>query len=78
MTKSFIKSMEKWFLNMKDAQLDTDDEFAQKLIEMGRPLMLNEGYIALQAESHPVEFRNIELLKLEQQFKRQVHFPSSS
>ena len=47
-------------------QLDTDDEFAQKLIEMGRPVMLSEGYIALQAESHPVEFRNIELLKLEE------------
>ena len=45
-------------------QLDTEDEFAQKLIEMGRPIMLTEGYIALQAESHPVEFRNIELMKL--------------
>jgi hypothetical protein len=26
--------------------------------------ILNEGYIALQAESHPIDFRNIELLDL--------------
>ena len=25
---------------------------------------LSEGYISLQAESHPVEFRNVELLDL--------------
>ena len=27
--------------------------------------MLEKGYISLQAESHPTEFRKIELLKLE-------------
>jgi hypothetical protein len=27
--------------------------------------LINEGYISLQAESHPVEFRKVELLKLE-------------
>jgi len=32
---------------------------------------LKDGYIALQAESHPVEFRNVELLNLEKQDKRQ-------
>jgi hypothetical protein len=26
--------------------------------------LLNEGYIALQAESHPTEFRKVELLNL--------------
>jgi hypothetical protein len=26
--------------------------------------LLNEGYIALQGESHPVEFRKVELLNL--------------
>ena len=46
-------------------QLDTEDPFANELIKLGRPVMLSEGYIALQAESHPVEFRNIELLILE-------------
>lgn len=28
------------------------------------PLALNEGYIALQAESHPIDFKNIMLMKL--------------
>lgn len=27
-------------------------------------MMLSEGYIALQAESHPIEFRKVELLNL--------------
>jgi hypothetical protein len=26
---------------------------------------LNEGYISLQSESHPVEFRKVEVLQLE-------------
>jgi hypothetical protein len=44
-------------------QLDADDDFAQKLMT-GKDKMLHEGYIALQAESHPVEFRKVELLVL--------------
>jgi hypothetical protein len=27
---------------------------------------LKEGYIALQSESHPVEFRKVEILKIKQ------------
>lgn len=45
-------------------QLDDSDEFVQSLVKQGISLMLSEGYIALQAESHPVEFRKIELLRL--------------
>lgn len=45
-------------------QLDPDNGNAQKLMEQGQSLMLHAGYIALQAESHPTEFRNIELLEL--------------
>lgn len=45
-------------------QLDDSDPFAQELIASGVPRMLKEGHIALQAESHPVEFRNIQLMKL--------------
>ena len=41
------------YLNMEN------DWFAQ---HRGKPL--KEGYIALQAESHPVEFRKVELLDL--------------
>jgi hypothetical protein len=32
----------------------------------GGDKMLHEGYIALQAESHPVEFRKVEIRKLGQ------------
>jgi hypothetical protein len=44
-------------------QLNEENEDAQKLIKDGEK-MLHEGYIALQAESHPVEFRKIEILDL--------------
>ncbi len=45
-------------------QLDEKDADAKKLIA-GGDKMLSEGYISLQAESHPVEFRNIKILPLE-------------
>jgi len=41
-------------------QLDPDDPEARKLIKDG-VLALEEGYIALQAESHPLEFRKVEI-----------------
>jgi hypothetical protein len=44
-------------------QLDDEDADAIKLIENGN-LMLSDGYIALQSESHPTEFRKIEILEL--------------
>ena len=45
-------------------QLDTDDVDGARLASQGMPVKLNEGYIAIQAESHPTEFRRIELLPL--------------
>lgn len=45
-------------------QLDPKDKNAQKLIKDGE-LMLSGGTISLQSESHPVEFRNIEILDLD-------------
>ena len=45
-------------------QLDENDGDAKKLIKNDNK-MLHEGYISLQAESHPVEFRNIEIRVLE-------------
>ncbi len=51
-------------LRYSKPQLDDTDPFARQLMEQGIPRMLSEGYIALQAESHPVEFRNIQLMKL--------------
>ena len=47
-------------------QYDDTDEFARELMEKGYPRIISEGYIALQAEGHPVEFKNIELLKLDE------------
>jgi len=45
-------------------QLDPTDHDAQQLLNTGAALALKEGYIALQAESHPTEFRRLELLPL--------------
>lgn len=45
-------------------QLDQTDPDAKKLIAAGAEVMLHEGYISLQAETHPVEFRKVELLVL--------------
>jgi len=46
-------------------QLDDGDADAQKLLKAGADRMVGEGYISLQAESHPVQFRKVELLPLE-------------
>jgi hypothetical protein len=45
-------------------QLDESDADARALIRDGNK-MLSEGYIALQAESHPIEFRKVEILQLD-------------
>lgn len=45
-------------------QLDGGDPDAQKLMEAGAETMLTGGTISIQAESHPLEFRRIELLAL--------------
>jgi hypothetical protein len=45
-------------------QLDPEDEDAKKLIH-GDDLSLNSGTISLQSESHPVEFRKVEIKILE-------------
>lgn len=50
-------------LEYEKPQLDEGDPEAQKLIVNGEKL-LHEGYISLQAESHPVEFRKVEILLL--------------
>lgn len=50
-------------LEYEQPQLDENDSDAKKLIKNGNK-MLHEGYISLQAESHPVEFRNVQILPL--------------
>lgn len=50
-----------------EPQLDERDGDAKKLIELNDgKLALSGGTISLQSESHPVEFRKVELLKLDQ------------
>jgi len=47
-----------------DPQLDDKDKDAAALLEGGKPRMLSGGTISLQSESHPVEFRKVEIMEL--------------
>lgn len=47
-------------LEYEKPQLDEKDADAKKLIKDGK-VLLEEGYISLQAESHPCEFRKVEI-----------------
>jgi hypothetical protein len=53
-------------LRYAEPQLDPGDPDAAALLEAGAGPVLENGYIALQAESHPVEFRRVEILPLPQ------------
>ena len=50
-------------LEYDNPQLDENDPDTRKLMKEDDK-MLHDGYISLQAESHPVEFRKIEILLL--------------
>jgi hypothetical protein len=52
-------------LEYEKPQLDEGDNDAKSLVRDG-DTMLRDGYIALQAESHPIEFRKVEIMPLEQ------------
>ncbi len=54
----------KTVMEYTEPQLDEKDADAKKLIKDGQRI-LTGGSISLQAESHPVEFRKIEIRKLE-------------
>jgi hypothetical protein len=51
-------------IEYSEPQLDESDPDAQKRLKAGASRMVSEGYISLQAESHPVQFRKVELLPL--------------
>ncbi len=53
-------------LEYEKPQLDERDGDAKKLIAAGADIMVGEGYISLQAESHPCEFRKVEIMLLEE------------
>ncbi|MFK7736317.1 MAG: DUF1080 domain-containing protein [Pirellulaceae bacterium] len=46
-------------------QLDDRDAHAKELSEKQGGLLLEKGYISLQSESHPIDFRKVELMVLE-------------
>lgn len=50
-------------LSYSKPQLDERDADARKLLE-DHPKLLSGGSISLQSESHPIEFRKVELMKL--------------
>jgi len=51
-------------LEYEQSQLDESDPSAQRLLQRGQQKQLHGGTISLQSESHPVEFRKIELRRL--------------
>lgn len=53
-------------LTYSEPQYDTSDSIAENLIPEDGNMIISGGYIALQAESHPTHFRNIEILVLEE------------
>jgi hypothetical protein len=52
-------------LEYEKPQIDEGDADARRLIKNGEK-MLRDGYIALQSESHPIEFRKVEIMVLEE------------
>jgi hypothetical protein len=58
------KINDKTVLEYSEPQLDRSDVSAKRLLDAGAPKMLESGTISLQSESHPVEFRKVELRRL--------------
>jgi hypothetical protein len=52
-------------LEYTEPQLDDRDAHSKMLIEKNGGKLLTGGYISIQAESHPTEFRKIELMVLQ-------------
>jgi len=50
-------------LEYEEPQFDDHDPDAKRLIKNGEK-MISEGTISLQSESHPIEFRKVEILRL--------------
>lgn len=51
-------------LEYGEPQLDDRDPTARRLLDAGAAKMLTGGTISLQSESHPIEFRRVELCEL--------------
>jgi hypothetical protein len=55
----------KMVIEYSQPQLDERDPDAKALLDGGAAKLITGGTISMQAESHPVDFRKIELLRLE-------------
>jgi len=53
-------------IEYSEPQLDERDASAQKLLKAGAEKQLSKGTISLQSESHPCDFRKIEILALKE------------
>ena len=51
-------------LSYSEPQYDDRDAHAKELMALGAPKLIEGGTISLQSESHPVEFRKVEIMKL--------------
>ncbi|MGA2189121.1 MAG: DUF1080 domain-containing protein [Steroidobacteraceae bacterium] len=52
-------------VDYSDATLDEHDPDAKRLLDSGSDKSLTAGYISIQANSHPIEFRRIEILPID-------------
>jgi hypothetical protein len=52
-------------LEYEKPQLDLNDADAQRFLKTGATPMVAAGYISLQSESHPCEFRKVEIRQLD-------------
>ncbi len=53
-------------LSYSDLQMDMREEISRRLVNGFDNLLISGGYIGIQAESHPTDFRKIEILPLEE------------
>lgn len=54
----------KTVMEYSQPQLDDTDAHAKQFLAKNQPRILDGGTISLQSESHPVEFRKVELMRL--------------
>ena len=59
--KHFVNGDPKPVIEYEKTQYDPKDADAKKLIKDEKNLIIEEGWISLQSESHPVEFRKVEI-----------------
>jgi hypothetical protein len=53
----------------RNPQLDDSDAHAKELIAKNGGVLLRGGSISLQSESHPIDFRKVEIMLLDDQAK---------